>query len=87
MLNLVMAKTVSESYDVPTSGTKSWTLKAPNVDGYTPIGCVGWNYNYCLQLQIKLEGGDLSNSISGYIDSHQNIRSVQIKARFLYIRA
>lgn len=71
------------------SGTQSWKIAAPAISGYRMVGILGLTHNYCLEVNVGMEGLNPGSSINGFAArySGSGTYTVFIEATFLYIKA
>ena len=70
------------------SGTQSWKIAAPAISGYRMVGILGLTHNYCLEVNVGMEGLSPGSAINGFASrySGSGVYTVFIVATFLYIK-
>lgn len=69
------------------NGTQSWRVNAPAISGYRMVGILGLTHNYCLEVNVGMEGLIPGSGINGFAArySGSGTYTVFIEATFLYI--
>ena len=70
------------------SGTQSWRIDAPAISGYRMVGILGLTHNYCLEVNVGMEGASPGSGVNGFAArySGSGTYTVFIEAIFLYMR-